>query len=40
MQNSRYQYDHDNPIVRISDDACVPESKIVNIEEIILEMIK
>ncbi len=40
MQNSRYQYDHDNPIVRISDDACVPESKIVNIEEITLEMIK
>lgn len=40
MQNSGYQYDHDNPIVRISDDACVPESKIVNIEEITLEMIK
>ena len=40
MQNNRYQYDHDNPIIRIADDACVPESKIVNIEEIILEMIK
>ena len=40
MQNNRYQYDHNNPIIRIADDACVPESKIVNIEEITLEMIK
>lgn len=40
MQNSQYQYDHDNPIIRIADDACVPESKIINIEEIKLEMIK
>lgn len=40
MENSKYQYDHDNPIIRIADDACVPESKIVNIEEIKLEMIK
>ena len=40
MENGKYQYDHDNPIIRIADDACVPESKIVNIEEIKLEMIK
>lgn len=40
MESSKYQYDHDNPIIRIADDACVPESKIVNIEEIKLEMIK
>ena len=40
MENSKYQYDHDNPIIRIADDACVPESKIASIEEISLEMIK
>ena len=40
MENGKYQSDHDNPIIRIADDACVPESKIVNIEEIKLEMIK
>lgn len=40
MENSKYQYDHDNPIVRIADDASVSESKIANIEEITLEMIK
>lgn len=37
MQNSRYQCDYDNPIIRIADDACVPESKFVNLEEITLE---
>lgn len=40
MENSKYQYDHDNPIIRIADDAFVSESKIANIEEITLEMIK
>lgn len=40
MENSQYQYDHDNPIIRIADDASVLESKIINIEEITLEMIK
>ncbi len=40
MENSKYQYDHDNPIIRIADDASVSESKIANIEEITLEMIK
>lgn len=40
MENSKYQYDHDNPIIRIADDASVSESKIDNIEEITLEMIQ
>ena len=39
MEDSKYQYDHDNPIIRIADDAFVSASKIVNIEEITLEMI-
>lgn len=40
IENSKYQYDCDNPIIRIADDASVSESKIDNIEEITLEMIK
>lgn len=40
MKNSKYQYDQDNPIIRIADDASVSESKIADIEEITLEMIK
>lgn len=40
MENSKYQYDHDNPIIRIADDASVSESKISDIEEITLDMIK
>lgn len=38
--DSKYQYDHDNPIIRIADDASVSANKIVNIEEITLEMIR
>ena len=37
--NAKIKYDT-NSIIRIADDACVPESKIASIEEISLEMIK
>lgn len=40
MENSKYQYDHDNPIIRVADDASVPENKIIDTEEITLDMIK
>ena len=40
MDNSKYQYDHDNPIIRIADDACVSENRLAGIEEITLEMIQ
>ena len=40
MENSKYQYDHDNPIIRIADDASVYENKIIDVEEITLDMIK
>ena len=40
MENSKFQYDHDNPIIRVADDASVPENKIIDAEEITLDMIK
>lgn len=40
MGNNKYQYDHDNPIIRVADDASVPENKIIDAEEITLDMIK
>jgi len=40
MEDSKYQYDHDNPIIRIADNTSVSASKIINIEEITLEMIR
>lgn len=39
VENSRYQCDDDNPIVRMADDACVSGDQIVDIEEITFEMI-
>lgn len=40
MENSKCQYDHDNPIIRVADDASVPKNKFIDAEEIILDMIK
>ena len=40
MENCKFQYDHDNPIIRVADDASVPENKIIDAEEITLDMIK
>lgn len=40
MEDAKYQYDHDNPIIRVADDASVPENKIIDVEEITLDMIK
>ena len=40
MENSKFQDDHDNPIIRVADDASVPENKIIDAEEITLDMIK
>ena len=40
IKDGKYMSDNNNPIVRIADDANVPESKLVNVEEITPEMIK
>ncbi len=40
MEDAKYQYDHDNPIIRVADDASVPENKIIDVEEITLDMTK
>lgn len=39
-EKGKWQYDGDNPIIRIADDKSVSASKIVNIEEITFDMIK
>lgn len=39
IKDGKYMSDNNNPIVRIADDANVPESKLVNVEEITPEMI-
>lgn len=40
IEDAKYQYDHDNPIIRVADDASVPENKIIDVEEITLDMTK
>lgn len=40
IKDGKYMSDNNNPIVRIADDANVPESKLVNVEEITPEMIR
>lgn len=40
MEDAKYQYDHDNPIIRVADDASIPENEIINVEEITIDMIK
>ena len=37
---SKYQYDHDNPIIRVADDASIPENEIIDVEEITIDMIE
>lgn len=40
MEDAKYQHDHDNPIIRVADDASIPENKIIDVEEITIDMIK
>ena len=40
MKDGKCISDDNNPIVRIADDANVPESKLVNVEEITPENIQ
>lgn len=36
----QYIYDHDNPVIRVADDACISAENMVVQEEITIEMIK
>lgn len=40
MEDAKRQHDHDNPIIRVADDASIPENKIIDVEEITIDMIK
>ena len=40
MEDAKYQHDHDNPIIRVADGASIPENKIIDVEEITIDMIK
>ena len=38
--DSRYIFDHDNPILRIEDNSCVSADLLVEVEEITSDMIR
>lgn len=40
MEDAKYQNDHYNPIIRVADDASISENKIIDVEEITIDMIK
>lgn len=40
MEDAKYQHDRDNSIIRVADDTSIPENKIIDVEEITIDMIK